>query len=165
MTPVRGLLLSAVQDDLETIEVDQGELPFANTIRHVSRQIASPQWLADQALLPGITMVDKGDSVLVQPGTGQRLFWLELSLIVYFSIEQGEEAQNQALSDSLYGDVMYAMTSPGAGAAASYKYVTHGGRCIFTHYMGMDAVTAEGSTLGALMMDFRLSYHSTWQSP
>lgn len=153
MTPARETLLAYVQGT--SLAAIDGTSPYTTTVRLVLRDIATLKTFAQRAGLPGISMVDKGDTTNRRSSNARRFYDLQLSLFLFTRVQPG--VSGDLTLNSFVADVIYAMTSTATR--------THGSNAVHTDYQGMDVVDVEADGHAGAALDFALTYYNTWDAP
>lgn len=153
MTPARETLLAYVAGT--SLAAINGTAPFTTTVREVKRNLAALKDFQVAAGLPGISMIDKGETVNRRSSNARRFYDLQLTLFLFCRVQPG--TAGDATLNSFVGDVIYAMTSD--------SYRTHGSNAVHTEYQGMDVIDVETANFAGAAMDFALTYYNSWNTP
>ena len=156
MTSARETMLAQLKTDLELIN---GTSPYTNTVALVSRDLMTPMLFVQQGALPGIAMVDKGDSILMPASTNVRIFTLELMVLAYLVAQPGADADTAC--NSIAADIVYAMTNPTIWAHPASGTDTAMG----SEYTGMDVIAVEAEQIAGVAVHFKFIYRNTWTAP
>lgn len=154
MTPARETALARMKVDLQTISAATS--PFTNTIRLVSRSKMLPsQWTSEN--LPGISLLDGGDNEPDAMSNNGRVLTMKVIVVGWYIIQPGGDTAATS-GNSLYGDIVYAMTAP--------TYRTHNDTVIHTFDGAHEVLPpGEGDTIGMVVCNFTATYVNTWSAP